>query len=50
MAGCDQGGENAEIRVSDMLHSNQKDFQASVVYYVLIILPNAVGAAKISRL
>ena len=42
---CDQAGENAVVRISDIFH-----FQASVVYYVLIILPNAVGAAKISKL
>lgn len=30
---CDQGGERerAEVRVSDILHSNQKDCQDSVV-------------------
>lgn len=38
------------MRISDIMHSNQKDFQDSVVYYVLDILPDAMGAAKMSKL
>lgn len=45
---CDQDEENDEEKTLDTF--KQKYFLASIVYYVLVILPDAVGAAEMSKL